>query len=116
MPQASNTIYLSLYKFIQYLYCIVRNFPKEYKYTLGADILNLSWKSLDYVIITNSVSNKEKRKYLEKTIAVFNSLKYRLRLSSDLKLFNNKKYAYILESYLEIEKMLNAWLAWSKRQ
>jgi hypothetical protein len=62
MPLASDLdkpLYLSIYKLILYLYNIVHNLPKEYKYSIGSDIINICWKTLDLVILTNSAENNE---------------------------------------------------------
>lgn len=108
-------LYLALFKLIQYLYLLVRNYPKEYKYTLGEDTLKLAWASLDSVVEANSVSNSEKSKYIAKSLSFFYRLKFRLRLASENKIINHKSYAYIIDQSIEINKMLNGWLTWSKR-
>lgn len=117
MPQAdsSKSIYLVLYKQILYLYTVVRNFPKEYKYTLGQDILNLIWKTLDYVIHANTLPNNGKYKAIQKAMTIFDSLRYRLRLASDLKILDHKKYSFLIKQNTKIAKMLRGWFAWSKK-
>jgi hypothetical protein len=117
MPQANldKPIYLAIYKLILYLYTYVKHFPKEYKYTLGNDILSLAWKTLDWVIFANTVENKEKKKYIEKALSTFNSLKYRFRIASEIKILSHGRYSYIIKQSVEIEKMLKGWLSWSKR-
>ncbi len=117
MPQANldKPIYLAIYRLILYFYTCIKHFPKEYKYTLGTDILSLAWKTLDWVIFANTVENKEKEKYIAKALSTFNSLKYRFRVASEVKILSNKKYSYIIEQSIEIEKMLRGWLSWSKR-
>jgi len=117
MPQANSDkpIYLALYKLILYLYTTIKHFPKEYKYTLGQDILSLAWKTLDWVILANTVQNSEKEKYIARAVATFNSLKYRFRVASDTKILSHKKYSHIIKQSIEIEKMLKGWFSWSKR-
>jgi hypothetical protein len=117
MPQADldKPIYLALYKLILYLYSTLKHFPKEYKYTLGEDILNLVWETFDWTILANSVDNTEKKKYIGRALATFNSLKYRLRAASELKILSQKKHAHIIKQSAEIEKMLRGWFSWSKR-
>ena len=53
-------IYLKTYQFIKFLYGMVRSFPKQYKYTLGENILNLAWRCIDLIIEANSLSNEKK--------------------------------------------------------
>ena len=107
-------LYLALYNLIKYLYLIIKNYPKEYKYTLGEDTLRLAWSSLDYIIEANHMPNSDKQKYINKAIIIFNRLKYRLRLASELKIINHNSYAYFIKQSAEINKMLNGWLTWSK--
>jgi len=117
MPQADldKPIYLALYKLILYLYTAIKYFPKEYKYTLGQDILSLVWETLDWVILANTVENVEKKKYIGKAVSSFNSLKYRLRVANDCEILSPKKYSYIIKQSIEVEKMLRGWFSWSKR-
>ena len=117
MSQADldKPIYLALYKLIVYLYTVVRHFPKEYKYTLGEDILSIAWKTLDWTILANTVDNKEKKKYILRAVSSFNTLKYRFRVSNDVKILSHGKYSYIIKQSNEIEKMLGGWFSWSKR-
>jgi hypothetical protein len=108
-------IYLAIFKLIKYLYLVIRNYPKEYKYTLGEDTLKLAWATLDCVMEVNSVSNREKEKSITEAITIFNRLKFRLRLASENKLLSHKSYAHILKQRKEIDKMLFGWLKWSEK-
>ena len=113
--ESDKPIYLALHKLIIYLYTIIKHFPKEYKYTLGQDILVFGWKTLDWVIYANTVDNTMKRKYIGNAISSFNSLKYRLRVASDIKILSHKRHSHIIKQSIEIEKMLRGWYLWSKK-
>lgn len=106
-------LYLSSYKLLQYLYLLIHNFPKEYKYTLGQSILDLGWKALDMVILANLLPNHEKGGKIRQVSAAFDQLKTRLRMAHELKLISYKKYAYLIEQSEEIGKMINGWLKWA---
>lgn len=69
--KSDRIIYLALYKLIKYLYSCIRNFPKEYKYSLGQEILTLAWKTLDLVMIANTLENRDKHKYITKALTTF---------------------------------------------
>ncbi|MGI5828282.1 MAG: four helix bundle protein [Patescibacteria group bacterium] len=116
----SNTnkpeIYLALYELTKYLYCVHRNMPKQFKYTLGQGILDLSWGCLDIVLVANRLPNKEKFQKILYASGVFDQLKARLRMAHELKLLSHNQYAYIIEQNEEIGKMLTGWLNWAKRQ
>jgi len=53
-------LYLKTYQFVKFLYIMVKSFPKEYKYTLGEDILKLAWVCLDTVLEANLLPNEKK--------------------------------------------------------
>jgi len=109
-------LYLSSYKLLQYLYLLIHNFSKEYKYTLGQSILDSGWKALDLVILTNILPNQEKAVKIRQISAAFDQLKSRLRMAHELKLISHKKYAFIILQNEEIGKMINGWLKWAEKQ
>lgn len=107
-------LYLCLYKLLQYFYLLVHSFPKEYKYTLGQSILDISWQTLDLVILTNTLPNDDKAGKISQISVYFDQLKTRLRLAHELKLLSTKKYAYIIEQDEEIGRMIAGWLRWAQ--
>ncbi|EKD99646.1 MAG: hypothetical protein ACD_22C00217G0002 [uncultured bacterium] len=109
-------LYLNIYKLLQYLYLLVHNFTKEYKYTLGQSILDLGWEVLDLVIVANLLPNHEKSEKIRQVSGAFDRLKTRLRMAYELKLITSKKYTYIIEQNEEIGKMINGWLKWAEKQ
>jgi hypothetical protein len=115
MPQSEHLpIYLKIYQLIKFLYEIVKNFSKEYKYTLGRDILELGWGCLDLVLEINASSNNEKHLKILKLSVVFDKLKIRLRMIQELNLISEKQFAHIQNNYIkEIGQMIGGWLNWS---
>jgi hypothetical protein len=109
-------LYLTFYKLTKYLYHIHHNMRKEYKYTLGDDVLSLAWQCLDKVVLANALPNKKKPAEIKKASAVFDQLKLRLRMAHELKLITHKQYAHIIKQNEEIGKMLAGWLKWAKKQ
>lgn len=109
-------LYVAVYKLLKYLYLLVKNFRKEYKYTLGQDILKCAWDVLDGIILANAVSNIEKTKIIRNTSASFDQLKSRLRMAHELKLIAHKQYTYIITQNEEIAKMLAGWYTWAQKQ
>lgn len=112
----SLPLYLCLFKLLQSLYLLIHNFPKEYRYTLGQSIINLSWETLDLVILSNSLPNRNKGEKIHQVSAAFDQLKTRLRMAYELKLLSHKKYANIVEQNEEIGKMITGWLHWAITQ
>jgi len=108
-------LYRALYKLLLYLYTLVKNFPKSYKYSLGQNILDLAWETLDLIILANNLPNKEKSVSIVQASVAFDKLKMRLRLAWELKIINHQKLAFLVETNEEIGKMLAGWLKWSEK-
>lgn len=115
MAQTQNLpLYLKIYQLIKFLYGAVRNFPKQYKYTLGAQIINYSWRCLDLVIEANGAVPAEKRQKIAELSAVFDKLKVRLRMAQELRLISEGQFAHIQTNYcLEAGTMIGGWLKWA---
>ncbi len=89
--------------------------PKEYKYTLGQDALNLCWKCLDETLAANAKPNKDKSAELEKLSASFDQLKLRLRMMQEIGLVSVKQFAHWQDNYLSpLGVELGGWLKWAK--
>ena len=108
-------LYLAVYKLLLYLYLLVSNFPKSYKYSLGQNILDLAWETLDFIILANSLPNKEKPNPILQASIAFDKLKIRLRLAHEIKLINQRKQTFLAEKNEEIGKMLAGWLKWAEK-
>jgi hypothetical protein len=93
---------------------MVRSFPKEYKYSLGENILILSWQCLDLVLEINSLPDREKAAKLPVLSITFDKLKIRLRLCQELDLISPSQFAHIQAYFTqEIGRMIGGWLKWS---
>jgi hypothetical protein len=116
MAQSENLpLYLKFYQLIKYLYEGVRNFPKQYKYTLGENILDLGWKCLDLILETNALPNKEKYSKILELSVTFDNLKVRLRMTQEINLISKKQFVHIQTRYVkEIGEMIGGWLKWSQ--
>ena len=107
-------IYHQIYQFIKFLYAMVINFPKQYKYTLGEDILSLSWGSLDLVLKANSLPNESKYQKIKELSEEFDKLKIRIRMAQELNLISAGQFAHIQTYYVkETGGMIGGWLNWS---
>ena len=93
---------------------MVRNFPKQYKYTLGENILELAWSCLDKVLEANSLPNAKKYPKIKELSVTFDKLKIRLRLAQEIKIISAGQFAHIYDNYAkEAGEMLGGWLNWS---
>jgi len=107
-------LYLKLYQLIKFLYEPVRNFPKQYKYTLGEDILQLSWQCLDLVLEANALPNERKQPKISELSITFDKLKVRLRMAQELNLISKKQFVHIQTYYIkEVGEMIGGWSRWA---
>jgi len=108
-------LYLKIYQLIKFLYERVRNFPKQYKYALGKDILRLSWRCLDLVVEANAMPGRGKREKLLELSIAFDKLKIRLRMAQELNLISQRQFVHIQTVYIkEIGEMIGGWLRWAR--
>ncbi|HNU76483.1 MAG TPA: four helix bundle protein [bacterium] len=108
------TIYTKFLNFQKYMYVAIHSFPKEYKFSLGQQIIDKSWETMDIAISANLAENKDKYIEITNLLNSFDKLKTRIRMAHELKVINDKKYAYILKHIVSIEKDILNWLSWAK--
>lgn len=94
----------------------MHQFKKEYKYTLGESIIDLSWEMLDLAVEANFMPNRKKSSAISKMSANLDKLKLRIRMAHELKLISDRRFAFIIEKNEEIGKMISGWLSWAKKQ
>jgi len=108
-------LYYGFYQLIKYLYQIINNFPKQYKYTLGENIIDLAWQCLDLVFEANALPNKNKYSKILVLSASFDKLKIRLRMIQEINLISQKQFVHLQISYIKtIGEMIGGWLSWAK--
>ena len=117
MSQTQNLpIYLKLYLLIKALYLATKSFKKEYKYTLGNEILDLAWHCLDLTIEANALPNEKKKEKIQELSFAFDKLKIRLRMAQELNLVSKKQFVHIHINYFkEIGEMAGGWLKWASK-
>lgn len=104
-------IFQLAYKLTLEIYQITHNFSREYKYTLGQKLKEISADFLDFIVLANSQENKipslkEARLRLER-------LRIHIRLACDLKIISFKKYELLSRSLEELSKQLAGWQDWA---
>ena len=107
-------IYIKTYEFIKFVYRVVQQFRKEYKYTLGTELQQIIWQILDEIIQTNSLPDSEKRKGIEKISQLFDKFKIRFRFAFEIGLLTDKKFGIAQKEMEEIGKMIDGWQKWAK--
>ena len=106
-------IYIKTYESVKLVYRIVRQFRKEYKYTLGAELEQLIWKILDEVIRVNSLQDAGKKDGIEKISLLFDKFKIRFRFAYEMGLVNGEKFGIAQAQFEEIGKMVGGWQKWT---
>lgn len=115
MAQFSHLpIYIKTYEFVKFVYWIIRQFRKEYKYTLGTELQQISWQILDEIIMTNSLPDSEKRGGIEKISQLFDKFKIRLRFAYEIGLLTDKKFGIAQKEMEEIGRMIGGWQKWAR--
>ena len=115
MPECQHLpIYIKIYQFIKFLYGMVKNLPKQYKYTLGENILRLAWSCLDLTLEANSLPNEKKHQKIKELSVCFDKLKIRIRMAQEIRLISEGQFAHIQTNYAkETGEMIGGWLNWS---
>jgi len=107
-------LYLKLNVLLKKLYLIIHQLPKEYKFSLGHDLVNKNWLLVDlFIEAQTGTENKIK------TIAIisrnFDQLKIRIRFLSELKLISLGQYTELNLITNEIGKMIGSWMKFGAR-
>ena len=100
-------VYRDTYSLILKIFEITKEFPREYKFTLGQDIKR------DSLVLVRSIyrANKSytKKEYLEDFLDDFEILKLEIRLCADLKILSIKKQSELSLLMDTIGKQINGW-------
>ena len=100
-------VFKEVYELILKIFEYTKDFPKEYKYTLGQDMKR------DGIQLVRSIyrANKSKNKgeYLEQYLDDFEVLKLEIRLCVDMKILSIKKQAELSGMMESIGKQITGW-------
>jgi len=91
-------IYKATYDLVLVIFNLVKNFKKEYKYTLGESLKKEAVKTVTNIYRANI--NKEKKEYLTKARENIEVIRLYVRLSKDLHQISVKQLVYI-NGYIE---------------
>jgi hypothetical protein len=100
-------VYQDTYRLILKIFELTKEFPREYKYTLGQDMKR------DGLVLVRSIyranKTKEKREHLEQFLDDFEILKLEVRLCTDLRILSIKKQAQLAGLMEGIGKQITGW-------
>jgi hypothetical protein len=117
MQKKNFSLYHKTYQLLKFLYKTVKNFPKEHKYSLGKDMLDLTWQCLDLAVEANTLPNEQKRKKIGELSSIFDKLKIRIRMAEEIDLLSIGQFAHLNEAYLlKIGCEVGGWLKWVEEE
>jgi hypothetical protein len=105
-------IYKDVSDLVKRIFIIVKNFPRDYKFTLGTKIQNVALDCVD--LIYRSARHKEKTKYLDELVANLDFLSFLMRTSKDLNILTEKQFSIFIELSQPCVKQASGWLKSTK--
>jgi hypothetical protein len=100
-------IYRDVSEMNKRIFIIVKNFPRDYKFTLGTRIQNLALDCAD--LIYKSARHKEKRHHLDDLISNLDFLSFLIRMGKDINIITEKQYSLYVESSRPCVKQAMGW-------
>ena len=102
-------IYRKAFDLSIYLENTVRNFSKYHKYTLGADLRNVSREIVRLIIRANSERNKIPT--LEKARVAIEELKVTARICKEVKALRNfNSFQFMMSETISLSKQCEGWI------
>jgi hypothetical protein len=103
-------VYKAIYDLLLALFIQVRNFPKDFQYTLGERIKNLLIELSEIAYHANACGERQERlDYLKNLCAKTETLRFLLRICYDLRLYNLECYIRLNEQLESISRQLHGW-------
>ena len=100
-------IYKLTYELLQRVMDSTKEFPREFKFTLGQKMKDEAIELVVLIYRANSAENKST--HLDMILERLQVLELLLRLCLDMKVFPPKKYAATVEMTASIGKQANGW-------
>ncbi|HAT9492128.1 TPA: four helix bundle protein [Legionella pneumophila subsp. pneumophila] len=100
-------VYKDTYQLVVRVFEYTKNFPREYKYTLGQDMKRDALHLLRCIYRANK--HKNRAEHLEAFLDEFELLKLEIRLCVEMKLISLKKQSRLSEFMVRIGKQVTGW-------
>lgn len=98
------------YDLYKTLHAYTKTFPKGDKYSLGERIKSTTLDMLELLLEAESAKKDWKEPILEKVNRKLGVLKLLVRLASETKILDSKKYLDLIEREQEIGRMIGGWI------
>lgn len=93
------------------IYRTTHNFPREYKYTLGQKMKEISNELLDWIVVINSQKNKTP--YFSRIKLQTERLRIQVRVAHDLKIIKSQRLEFLNRIIEEISMQISGWEDWA---
>jgi hypothetical protein len=100
-------VYRDTYQLILKIFAVTKDFPKEYKFTLGQDMKRDALQLVRSIYRANKAT--QKKEHLENFLDEFELLKLEIRLCRDMKVLSLKKQAERSLLMDSIGKQVTGW-------
>lgn len=101
-------VYRLTYSLVIQVVSFVKNFPKDYKFTLGDKIKDECFTAITLIYRANSNMNNRK-KSIESCLERIKVIEMLLRLSRDLQIISTKQYSESIDVTDQIGRQLWGW-------
>jgi hypothetical protein len=105
-------IYKDTSELVKRVFIIVKNFPRDYKYTIGSRIQNTALDCVE--LIYKASRHKQKEKDLDELVSSLDFLSYLIRISKDMNIVTEKQYSLYIERSIPCVKQASGWLRSAK--
>ena len=103
-------IYKDCYEMCKFTLQYIKNFPRNYRYTIGNDLHKLNIEMLKGIMKANNTRDKkERRENIEGIILGMEEYQINVRLCLDLKLLSVKQYSRLVELINSILSQSKGW-------
>lgn len=96
------------------IYRTTHIFPREYKYSLGQKLKEISAEMLDWIIVTNA--QKDKSPYFSKIKLQIERLRIQIRIAYDLKIITSRRLEFLSRSLESVSMQTGGWEEWAKKE
>lgn len=105
-------IYKDTSELVKRVFIIVKNFPRDYKYTIGSRIQNTALDCVE--LIYKASRHKQKEKDLDELVSSLDFLSYLIRISKDMNIVTERQYGLYIERSIPCVKQASGWLRSTK--
>lgn len=107
-------IYKQTYDVLLRVMVATKDFPREYKYTLGQKIKDELTEIVILIYRANSAENK--KSHIQEILERIQAVQLLMRLSHDMKILSRRHYAALSEMTESLGKQAQGWLKSSRKR